>query len=367
MRIFPMIVSADNRTTCEQLPSNLPTLSLDDHENEMIVHSSFLSPMKDDFDCHTSSIVEMSKSHYCAVWKGGPGKGLSNIDMKENVGIWLSLFDGKNWSEPKEIVSAPQSVCWNPVLTFLPNGELLLFYRLGSSPRTALSFLKKSQDNGLHWSKEELLPAGIVGPTKNKPIVTPEGTLICPSSVSVGEPKDEHKSTACWIEILESKDGKARWKKIGPLELPHRKFGVTEPALIIDQNGHLRMFCRDRANKIGEKGLVWMAISKNNGLDWSEFIPTPLPNPDSGIDVVDLKDGRIVLFYNHSHTDRHPLHMAQSFDGGDNWSSPIVLDEEGEFPSAILASDGMIHVTYPRSSTYGQRKIAYKVIDPKKL
>lgn len=127
------------------------------------------------------------------------------------------------------------------------------------------------------------------------------------------------------------------------------------------------MLCRDRANKIGEKGFVWMACSKDNGLQWSEFQQTLLPNPDSGIDVVDLKNGKIVLFYNHSHTDRHPLHMALSLDGGDHWSEPTLVDEEGEFPSAILGSDGMIYVTYPKPWINSQRRIKVQIIDPTKL
>ncbi|MBZ5652746.1 MAG: exo-alpha-sialidase, partial [Acidobacteriia bacterium] len=160
----------------------------------------------------------------------------------------------------KVLVSAPDSVCWNPVLSKLPNGELFLFYRLGSSPRNAKSFVKKSEDGGRNWSKEELLPGGIVGPTKNKPIVTSEGTLICPSSVAVGEPKDEHKSTACWIEMLESKKGPRSWKKIGPFELPNRRFGATEPTLFFDKHGHLHPPCLAFGHGIELRGILIILV-----------------------------------------------------------------------------------------------------------
>ena len=44
-----------------------------------IVKEEFLSPNVEHFDCHSSSIVETSPGSLCAVWKGGPGDGLSNI------------------------------------------------------------------------------------------------------------------------------------------------------------------------------------------------------------------------------------------------------------------------------------------------
>lgn len=335
-------------------------------EGIWLVKEEFLSPEIEHFDCHSSSIIETEPGKYCVVWKGGPGVGQSNINIAENVGIWMSRFDEWGWSEPKEVVSAPQSVCWTPVLCKNPLGGLLLFYRIGPDPRRVVSFLKKSHDAGVNWSKEEILPAGIIGPTKAKPIVTSKGVLISPSSVEVGAPQDLFKATACWVEI--SEDGGVHWKKIGPLELAHRKFGVIEPALFFDAQKRLRMLCRDRANKIGEKGYIWTAVSEDEGLHWSELKQTDLPNPDSGVEVVDLGEGKLILVYNHSHTHRHPLNVAVSLDGGDSWSEPLILNAAGEFPSAILSSDGFVHITYAISAGGNeQRRIKHAVIDPKQL
>jgi len=336
-------------------------------EKSWLLKEEFLSPDIDHFDCHSSSLVETKEGALCAVWKGGAGEGKSNIDMEEGVGIWTSQFDGTSWSEPREIVSGGSSVCWTPVVCKYPSGELFLFYRIGSVPRHTVNFLKKSQDGGNTWSDPDLLPAGIMGPQKNKPLLTADGALICPSSVSVGEPGDLFKATACWIDITE--DQGKHWKKVGPLELPNQKFGVIEPALFLDAKGHMRILCRDRAHKIGGVGYIWQAISEDGGNHWSELTRTDLPNPDSAFDVADLGEGRLVLVYNHSHTHRFPLNLALSTDGGDHWSQPLVLDEIGEFPAAIVTSDGLIHITYafPSSCSPDQRRIKHVVIDPKKL
>ncbi len=329
------------------------------------IKKEFISEDKECFDAHGSAIVETIPRHFCAVWKGGPGEGKSNEDIKENVGIWLSLTTDKGWSAPIEIVEAKRSLCWAPVLCKLSPTELLLFYRRGKDPRHGVSFLKRSFDGGIQWANEEILPAGIVGPTRGRPLLTEHGTLICPSSIAVGDPEELFKATAIWFDITE--DGGKHWRKIGPLELPTRKFGVVEPVLFKDGQGRLRILCRDRAHKISEKGFIWSATSNNEGITWSQLEKTDLPNPDSGIDIVDLGKGKLLLLYNHSHTHRYPLHIATSVDGGNSWSHPYILDEKGEFPSGILAADGNVHITYATETNKGQRRIRHAVLNPSEL
>jgi predicted neuraminidase len=332
----------------------------------LILREEFVSQGVEHFDCHSSNIIETSKGKYCVVYKGGSGEGRSNIDMKQNVGIWLTRFDGNSWSKPREIVTSSESICWSPVLCKNQEGELLLFYRIGPDPRHAVSFVKQSLDGGTCWSEAKMLPAGIVGPTKAKPLLNAQGDLISPSSVEVGAPEDLYKSTACWIEI--SKDQGHTWEKIGPLEIPDRRFGVIEPTLFFDEKGNLHLLCRDRAHRIGREGFIWTAVSKDGGYHWSKLMKTHLPNPDSGLDTINLGEGKILLAYNHSHTERFPLNLALSLDGGDSWSEPFVLSDRGEFPSMILGSDQMIHITFAAPMGHqGQRGIKHIVIDPKEM
>lgn len=81
------------------------------------------------FDCDSSSIVETTPNHLCALWKGGPSEGKSTVDLNENGAIWISHGEADRWSEPQEIVHVPSSVCWDPVLCKLSESKLLLFYR----------------------------------------------------------------------------------------------------------------------------------------------------------------------------------------------------------------------------------------------
>ena len=92
---------------------------------------------------------------------------------------------------------------------------------------------------------------------------------------------------------------------------------------------------------------------------------TALPNPNSGIDAVTLKDGRQLLVYNHLTSGRDFLNVVLSKDG-EHWSAALVLeDEPGEFsyPAVIQSSDGLVHITY----TWRRRNVRHVVIDPAQL
>lgn len=333
-------------------------------KKDVIVSEQILSQDLDDFDCHGSSIIEISPGVMCAVWKGGEGQGKSNIDMKQNVGIWLSFYKNNCWSEPERIVEAQDTVCWTPILGKCPKG-IALFYRIGSDPRHTVSMYKYSCDDGKSWSKAYILPAGIGGPTRSKPLIDYEGNMIFGSSSEVGAPNDEYKATACWIEII-SKEKK--WSKYGPIEITGKRFGCIEPALFwANEKTALKMLCRDRSCKIGLDGWIWAAESYDNGKTWSELHKTDLPNPDSGIEVLALANSNTLLIYNNSHKNRYPLTLSISKDGGNNWQTLFNLEElSGEFPSAALDSDGNVHITYawaPQGKE--QRKIKHVVLNTK--
>jgi predicted neuraminidase len=100
-----------------------------------------------------------------------------------------------------------------------------------------------------------------------------------------------------------------------------------------------------------------VADSPDAGVTWTGAHPIDLPNPNAGIDVVRLQDGRFVMVYNHSATARSPLNLAVSADG-DRWSEFHALETEpGEYsyPAMIQASDGSLHITY----TWRRERIKY--------
>jgi len=296
---------------------------------------------------HASTIAETPKG-LVAAWFSGPHEGHSE------VGIWLARQEGGRWSHPVEVAQGVdrqdrRQPCWNPVLCQPKAGPLLLFYKVGESPRRWWGMMMRSADHGRSWTGPEALPEGILGPIKNKPVELAHGALLCPSST-------EHRGWRCHLE--RTLDLGATWERPVALEAPWR-FGAIQPCLLDWPDGRIQLLCRTREGVIGE------AWSTDGGRVWTRLRPTALLNPDSGIDAVVLRDGRALLVCNAGRRARTPLNLALSMDGRRWRPSHVLEDGQGEFsyPAVIQGEDGRIHVTY----TWHRRRIRYVSFLPDEL
>jgi predicted neuraminidase len=297
--------------------------------------------------CHASTIAE-TRGGLVAAWFGG------TAEKNPDVGIWVSRRINGEWTAPAEVATGMQKdgkryPCWNPVL-FQPNkGPLLLFYKVGPSPSEWWGEVTTSSDGGKKWSRSKRLPDTILGPIKNKPIEIEPGVLLSPSST-------EH---AGWtIHVEQSRDNGKTWSKTKPMNDP-REFGAIQPSVLTWPNGRIQLLCRSRQGKIVQ---CW---SEDGGKSWGPMTATDLPNPNSGIDAVTLKDGRALLVYNNTPRGRSPLDVALSIDGK-TWTHVLSLETDpGEYsyPAVIQSSDGLVHITY----TWKRTRIRHVVLDPARL
>ncbi|MFN0111357.1 MAG: exo-alpha-sialidase [Blastocatellia bacterium] len=310
-------------------------------------------------ECHASTIAE-SKGVLIAAWFGG------TKEKNPDVGIWVSRLESGKWTTPVEVANGVESPTkryptWNPVLHQFKSGPLALFYKVGPSPSTWWGMLTTSSDGGKTWNKPVRLPDGIAGPIKNKPVELANGDLLCPSSSEDNGWRVHFERTAdqgkTWTRTEAINDGK--------------EFGVIQPTVFFHKGGpngmKLQSLFRSRQGKIVES---W---SEDNGKSWSKLMAAALPNPNSGIDGVTLKDGRHLLIYNHVTVkpnkwgDRAPLNLAISEDGK-NWKAAAVLEPgppeaEYSYPAIIQTGDGLVHITY----TWNRKKVKHVVVDPRKL
>lgn len=294
--------------------------------------------------CHASTIVEPEPGRLLAAWFGGTAEG------RKDVKIWLARHDGMRWSEPELAAEEPDQPCWNPVLFKSQKGTLFLFYKGGPSPMTWSGFVRRSSDGGKIWNKAELLPAGILGPIKNKPIQLKDGTIVAGTSV------ESHRAWGCWVE--RSGDDGRTWRRHGPINVPDHLHGIIQPSLFETKDGRLVMYCRARG-----LGVICRAESRDKGETWSAAEKTDLPNPNSGIDLVRTGEGRVFLIYNHTPTGRTPLNLAMSAADGKTWKKVHTYeDEAGEYsyPAIIQTQDGRLHATY----TWKRTRIKHVVLDP---
>jgi len=318
--------------------------------SQAIVQAELIFPLENrpTPGCHASTIVQATDGHLVAAWFGGKQEGAAD------VGIWSSRLEDGRWTKPVEVANGVQSPekrfpCWNPVLFQPREGPLVLCFKVGPSPSQWWGEKMISDDNGKTWKDRRRLPGGILGPIKDKPIQLDDGRILCPSS----------SENAGWRVHLEVTSDFEHWEVIGPLNDP-TKIGVIQPTILTYPDQRLQMLCRTRG-----QGFIAQSWSQDSGKTWSEMTLLSLPNPNSGIDAVTLKDGRQLLVFNNTPKGRTPLNVALSSDGKE-WKVGLTLeDQPGEYsyPAVIQTSDGKVHTTY----TYRRQSIKHVVLNPDKF
>jgi predicted neuraminidase len=309
--------------------------------------------------CHASTLEEIEGGIIVA-WFGG------TEEKNKDVGIWISRNMDDTWTKPVEVANGIQNAnlrypCWNPVLFQPKEGPLLLFYKIGPSPREWWGMLMTSDDGGLSWSKPKKMGkdkyGDLLGPIKNKPVQLENGTIISPTSIEYYEGKD-----LLWRVFFEmSKDNGKTWQIVDYINDGY-EFDAIQPSILFYPGNKMQILCRTIQDVISQS---W---SEDGGYTWSKMTATSLPNPSAGTDAVTLKDGRQLLIYNHTTKKgkfpkgRNMLNLATSVDGKE-WKPVMTLErQEGEYsyPAIIQGEDGLVYITY----TYRRNSIKYVVINP---
>lgn len=306
--------------------------------------------------CHASCLLPLAdKRMLCAYFAGSHEKA-------DDVGIWLSEFDGEHWLAPRLVVKLCRQPHWNPVLFFVHNGIRMVF-KLGPEIHAWRSYTMLSTDGGSTWSDPKPYsdnPAG--GPVRSKPIRLSNGWLLAPNSDEDG----------AWIPRvdLSKNEGETfeRWGQI-PINLayPDRADylcgrGAIQPTLWESSPSTVHALLRTNA------GCIFRSDSFDEGRTWTCARPLNVPNNNSGIDIAKADDGRLFLALNPTSGDfvkRTPLSIYESTDNGDSFHPFTVVNDDpineftGEsaefsYPSLMIV-ENTLHLSY----TWNRRSIAY--------
>lgn len=215
-----------------------------------IVSSEFIYETAPYPQSHASTIVETKAGVLAAAWFGG------THERAPDVGIWFSRNIGGKWQTPVELAngkqtSGPQLPTWNPVLFQAPGGDLFLYYKLGPSPDTWWGMQMQSADGGATWRKPRRLPAGILGPIKNKPVLLSDGSWLSPSSVE--------QDSGWTIHFERSTDNGRHWKAPPPVASPLH-LDAIQPSILFAKDGGLEAVARTRQGVLAMTGPATTAI-----------------------------------------------------------------------------------------------------------
>ena len=320
-------------------------------EYQVICHEHIFAPNRFFAQCHASTVEVLPDGTVVCAWFGG------SREKAPDTAIWFARRENGCWTDPRKIAGSEGVPCWNPVLFYLKE-ELFLFYKEGHEIPEWKTFFLRSQDGGKNWSEpEELVPGdtGGRGPVKNKPILLRDGTVLAPASVETRE---------SWTAFTDRSADLSRWEKSSPVPFDRQSFGgigVIQPSLWQDDAGTVHMLLRSA------EGRILQSSSEDGGKNWSPARLTSLPNNNSGIDLVRLEDGRIVLVCNpvgENWGPRSPIALLLSEDNGRTFSEPEILDcvpakrneERAEFSyPAIVARGCDLYLTY----TWKRKTVAF--------
>ncbi len=329
---------------------------------------------------HASCIVECPNGDLLACWYEG------KTDRSEDVHIQAArLMKGSNrWSASFLLADTPSLSDNNPCMIVDRQKRLWLFYyTLLGSPQEAwetallrykISSQYQDASKPIFWDVESDLH---VNPNGLDEIVI---ELCQDSKINFGHDKEK----VCEAARLKLKSQLARrlgWTTrvhpiilaSGALLLPMASevfgvaamattedegktwtfskspygYGVEQPSVLQRNDGSLVAYFRDS----GPAHRVRFSESKDDGFSWTPIKNTDLPNPGSGLEVLKLKSGSVILIYNDVEDDpRSSLAVSLSEDEGRTWkwTRHIERDRQGryDYPSIIQAQDGLIHVTF---------------------
>lgn len=301
--------------------------------------------------CHCSTVVELPDGGLLAAWYAG------SAEARPDVAILTARKapGATRWSEPTVAVDDdPALPMGNCVLWVDRRARVWLFYnvmhgRLEGPPGPGVRWdtcdcrCRISADGGRTWGDYVMMRDEWGCVFRTKPLAHSGGDII------IGVEHSRENS-----HFFVSADEGQSW--IFTDQIP----GVPNehPTLIERTDGSTLALLRPSRDP-----RIARSVSTDRGGTWTSAENTGLPNPGAAIDMVKLREGRLVLAFNNSERRRTPLTLALSNDEGETW--PVMRDletEEGEFsyPAIIEDSRGLIHATY----TYRRTHIKHVCLSP---
>lgn len=336
--------------------------------------------------CHASNLLLLPNGDLLCVWFGG------SIEGRPDICIYMSRLekDQDAWGPAVKMTHDQTRSEQNPVLFRVPStGEVRLLYTSQDAGNQDSAIVKQllSQDNAKTWSEPTILfnEAGTF--IKQPVVVLADGAWVVPTFKCRAEPGERWLGSDDISCIRISHDEGKSWTEKEILN----SFGCVHMNIRQLKNGTYLAIYRSRwADNI------YLSTSPD-GIEWSEPVPTILPNPNAGVCFGVLSSGRVVLVYNHSSKEdalgrrdglyddisdgtdtranqaskhgkdafwgapRAPLNVAWSDDNGANWkwktleegdgycltnNSEKKLNRELSYPSILVQDDDAIHIGF---------------------
>ena len=309
---------------------------------------------------HSVSLLELGDGRIAASWFAGSKEGAADVR------IVMATFDGRQWSEAQTLVDRDRAQAdtgrlvrklGNPILGRDIHGRTHLWFvsvGFGGWGGSALNHMQSS-DDGRTWSPVQRI---VTSPFLNlstlvrgAPLPLADGGMALPVYHEFIAKHPE------WLRL------DAQGDVIDKTRIPDAH-GLLQPGVVALDAQHAVAMLRDA----GSAHRIHVSTSDDAGTHWSPATPTTLPNPNAGIALLRLTDGRLLLASNPQESNRNRLALQVSPDGGKNWSPPRLIeqggnDDEYSYPALLQDRQGIVHLAY----TWKREKIRHLRFLPQDL
>ena len=296
---------------------------------------------------HVASICELPDGRLAAVWYAGSREGARDVAI-----CFATQQRGQtNWTTPRAILTPELASrelhrrvrkVGNAVIFADPaEAKLYLLYvtiTVGGWSGSSLN-LTTSPDEGQSWTSSQRLTLSpffnISELVRNRPVPLSDGGWLVPIY---------HECIGKFPELLwlrDTADGFSATKS----RIAGGRSGF-QPALAALSTNTALAFLRD----CSPRRRVSVARTDDAARTWSSPQALELPNPDSGLSALRLRDGRVLVAFNDSTAGRGNLRLAVSEDQGRTWRRLATLEDETgaefSYPYLLQGRDGKIHLVY---------------------
>lgn len=281
-----------------------------------------------------------------------------------NIHMTRSLDGGATWSPPKEIVSSAGYQAMNVMsvsLLHMLNEDIGLFYLVRMDWKDMYIVMQRSSDQGQTWGAPIRCSTrkGYFVINNDRVTRLASGRIIIPAAEHRNQYDDDGKvifAPATTTFFFSDDDG-STWTEAQDalsLGLTICRSGLQEPGVVELSPGSLYGWART------DLGRQYEFTSEDNGVHWSQPVPSRFTSPLSPLSMKRLPDSRLMAIWNpipHNNIsienkatgDRTPLVYAFSQDNGETWSAPVAIEDEpdhGYCYTAMLPVDNGVLLAY---------------------
>ena len=320
---------------------------------------AYLTPI--DPSSHAANLLQLKNGDVLCFWFSGTWEG------KSGVAIAVSrLAKGSHqWSVPVHVDSKEGKSFQNPVGFQAPDGTVWLFNtEQGADEGQSNShvLVTKSHDNGVTWTRPEVLFDKAGAFVRQPVVIMSNGNWLLPMYYTPSRGITTGAESNYSAMKISADQGKT-WKEC----LVPSSAGLVQPSVLLIK-GHYVAFFRSRF-----ADFIYRSASLD-GCTWTAPVKTSLPNNNSSIQAVLLRDGKIAMAFNNVGSvtmkgkpkagPRRPLSVALSSDEGITWHAIRDLElgrvgtpipdplpkvpgrEEYSYPAILQQYDGSILVAF---------------------